>query len=548
MQPFVTRLQPLRTHHRLARPLAALLIACVWLILACVLISAAASDAQAAGPKSRPNIIVVMADDMGFSDAGCYGGEIETPNLDRMAAEGLRFSQFCNYALCGPSRSALMTGLHPHQVGISGWTGLLNDRCVTAFELFKGAGYQTCAVGRLDMVTAENWHEPANISKYVDQYFGSTGHKGPGNYFKDVQFAEFYLNGQEYKLPPEGSYKTDMISNFAADFIADAVTKDEPFFMYVSHYAPHWPLHSKRAEMEKYLDLYEKLGWDEAREARYQRLVKLGLIQPEWPLSPRDPEAGPWQKSEHKAWEASRMAAYAGQVDSLDQSMGQIFDALKKANVEENTLVLFFSDNGASNQVYREVDKPGLPWRTDGTLTRTGNDPSIPVGGPDTFVTAGPAWSNVSNTPFRKHKQSNHEGGIASPLIAWWPKVIQQRGEITHQTAHITDILASCLDIAGIAYPETYHGRKVQPPAGESLLPVFQGETFQQPRTLYWATSGSRAIRAGDWKLVSYKGGPWELYDLAADRTELNDLVKKEPQRAAKMAATFSAWKKSTTP
>ena len=226
----------------------------------------------------QPNIIVIMADDMGYSDLGCYGGEIQTPNLDRLAKEGLRFSQFYNCALCGPSRAALMTGLHPHQVGIFNWTGLLNDRCVTVFELLKGAGYTTCAVGRLDMVTADDWHDPATIGKYVDRCLGSTVHSGPGNYFKAVGSTKFYRDGRPFTLPPDGTYKTDLITDFATDFIAEAAAGDKPFFLYVAHYAPHWPLHAKPADMAKYRDLYRNLGWDDARSRRYRRQVELGLI------------------------------------------------------------------------------------------------------------------------------------------------------------------------------------------------------------------------------------------------------------------------------
>lgn len=490
-----------------------------------------------------PNIILIMADDLGYSDLGCYGSEIQTPNLDRLAAGGLRFSQFYNCALCGPSRSALMTGLHPHQVGIFGWTGLLNDRCTTVFELLKQGGYSTCAVGRLDMVTADNWHDPAIIQRCVDRFHGSTGHTGPGNYFKEVRGTEFCLDGRPFTLPPEGTYKTDLITDFAVDFIAQAATKEQPFFLYVSHYAPHWPLHAKPEDMAKYRDLYRKLGWDEARSRRYKRLVELGLIGAESRLSPRDLRVPAWQDAPNKEWEADRMAAFAGQVDSLDQSVGRIMDALQKAKADDDTLVIFFSDNGASDQAVRQLDKPGKTWRSDGTPTRVGNKPTIPPGGPDTFVTAGPPWSNVSNTPFRKHKQSNHEGGIATPCIAWWPGVIKQAGAISHEPGHITDVTATCLDVAGVTYPEQFRGRRVTPLAGRSLLPDLKGQRIAGPRTLCWATSGSRAVRIGPWKLVSSKRGPWELYNLASDRTELHDLARQDPERAETMAAAFERWR-----
>ena len=238
-----------------------------------LLLTVLAATLLAADPPAaaRPNIIVMMADDMGFSDLGCYGGEIQTPNLDRLAKEGIRFSQFYNCSLCGPSRSALMTGLHPHQVGISQWTGLLNNRCVTVFELLKQAGYATCAVGRLDMVTAENWHEPKNIRVCVDRYFGSTGHQGPGNYFASVRTTAFYRDGKPYSIPA-GGYKTDLITDFAVDFIRDA-DASQPFFLYMAHYAPHWPLHAKPEDIAKYRDLYRQLGWDKVRQQRLERLV-----------------------------------------------------------------------------------------------------------------------------------------------------------------------------------------------------------------------------------------------------------------------------------
>jgi arylsulfatase len=498
--------------------------------------------------RSVPNIVLILADDLGYSDLGCYGGEIQTPNLDRLAAGGVRFSQFYNCALCGPSRAALMSGLHPHQVGIFQWTGLLNDRCVTLFELLKQAGYATCAVGRLDMVTADDWHNPAMIQRYVDRFLGSTGHTGPGNYFKDVRNTQFYRDGRPFSLPPDDTYKTDLITDFAVDFLAEAATKEQPFFLYVAHYAPHWPLHAKPQDMAKYRELYRNRGWDETRSSRYRRLVELGLMGAESRLSPRDHRVPPWQDANHKAWEAERMAAYAGQVDSLDQSVGRIMDALRRAKASDNTLVMFLSDNGASDQAVGALDRPGQTWRVDGTPTQVGNLPTIQPGGPDTFVTAGPAWANVSNVPFRGHKQSNHEGGIATPLIAWWPRVIQPAGAISPEPAHITDILATCLCAAGVEYPAQFHGRRVLPPAGRSLLPVFQGGRIEGPRTLAWATSGCRAIRLGSWKLVSARAGSWELYNLETDRTELKDLASQHPERVEEMAKAFDEWFANASP
>ena len=494
---------------------------------------------MSAAEAQRPNIIVVFADDLGFSDLGCYGGEIQTPNLDRLATEGLRFSQFYNCALCGPSRAALMTGLHPHQVGITNWTGLLTNNCVTLFEMLKRGGYATCAVGRLDMVTAENWHEPENIARHVDRFFGSTGHTGPGNYFANTRNTAFYRDGEPYVIP-EGGYKTDLITDFTVEFLQQR-DKEKPFLLYMAHYAPHWPLHAKEEDIAKYRTLYRELGWDAAREKRLSRLIEKGLLPAGTRLSPRDPRAAAWKDTKHRDWEAERMAVYAAQIDSLDQSVGRIMDTLRATGADQNTLVFFLSDNGASDQAVGQLDKPDRTWRADGVRTRVGNQPDIMPGPGDTFVTAGPAWSNVANAPFRHHKQSNHEGGIASPLIAWWPGVITRQGGISDELSHITDITATIFDVAGVCYPESFKNRDVTPIAGRSLLRVLRGESHQGHDSLCWATSGSKAIRMGDWKLVSFKGQPWELYDLATDRTELNDLAEQQPERVASMAAAFES-------
>jgi arylsulfatase len=518
------------------------LLTVVWAAFAAPRAAHAAAGAAAA---PRPNIVVILADDLGFSDLGCYGGEIRTPHLDRLAARGLRFSQFYNCALCGPSRAALMTGLHPHQVGIFNWTGLLNQRCVTVFELLHGAGYSTYAVGRLDMCTAEKWHDPALIARYVDRFLGSTGHQGPGHYFHAVRNTDFYRDGQPFTLPAEGVYKTDLITDYAVRFIEEAAQKARPFFLYVAQYAPHWPLHAKPEDMARYRQLYSDLGWDAARARRHQRLIELGLIDKQCRLSPRDARVPAWQDARHRDWEAERMAAFAAQVDSLDQSVGRILDALHRTQADTNTLVLFLSDNGASDQgSVGPLDRPGQTWRRDGTPTQFGNQPTIRPGMPDTFVTGGPAWANVSNAPFRQHKATNYEGGIATPLIAWWPRVITQSGAVTDELGHITDIPATCLDVAGVTYPAQFNGRNVLPLAGRSLLPVLRGGRREGHAALCWATSGCRAVRIGSWKLVAGRKGPWELYNLATDRTELNDLARQDPERVAAMAQAFDGWRR----
>lgn len=503
--------------------------------------TAAAAAATSAPAAPRPNLVVILADDLGFSDLGCYGGDIQTPHLDRLAAEGLRFSQFYNCALCGPSRAALMTGIHPHQAGILDWTGLLNDRCVTLFELLKPAGYATAAVGRLDMVTSENWHEPARLGEVLDRSFGTTGHQGPGNYFKDVRNTDFFEDGRPYSIP-EGGYKTDLITDFAVGFIREA-RRDQPFFLYLAHYAPHWPLHARPEDIARYRARYREMGWDRARAERLARSIDAGVLPAGTRLSPRDRRAGPWEDARHPDWEAERMAVYAAQIDCLDRNVGRVMAALAETGADRNTLVLFLSDNGAADTAVGSLDKPGRTWRSDGTPTRSGNRPDIQPGPADHFVTAGPAWSNVANAPFRQHKRTAYEGGIASPLIAWWPGVIRTGGAVTGELTHLTDLPATLLEAAGVAYPRTHRGRTLAPAAGRSLLPLWREGRRSGHEFLCWEVSGHRAVREGSWKLVAAPGKPWELYDLSRDRTELDDLSGEHPDRVAQMAARFAAWR-----
>jgi arylsulfatase A-like enzyme len=497
----------------------------------------------AAMAAERPNIVVFLADDLGFSDLGCYGGEIKTPNLDRMAAEGLRFTNFYNCALCGPSRAALMTGLHPHQTGISNWTGLLNERCVTAFELLKGAGYATCAVGRLDMTTSRVWHEPPNLSRVLDRYLGSTGHQGPGNYFADVRLNASYRDGEPFSIP-KGGYKTDYITDFAVEFIREQ-KKERPFFIYLAHYAPHWPLHAKEADIAKYRALYRRLGWERARSDRHQRTLALGLIPPGTRLAMADPRVKPWAASPNQDWEAERMAVFAAQVDCLDQNVGRVMDALKETGADRDTLVFFLSDNGASDTGGGGVlDKKDQTWRVDGTPTRSGNRPDIWPGPADTFVTAGPAWSNVSNAPFRNHKRSAYEGGIASPLIVRWPAEIDKGGGLSAELSHITDVTATILDAAGATYPPEYDGRKIAPIEGRSLLPLLRDGKREGHPHLCWSISGHRAVREGDWKLVAAPDKAWELFDLSRDRAELDDVTASHPEIVARLAKLHEEFSK----
>ncbi len=513
-----------------------------------VIAVAVAFLAQADGTRGsqRPNIVLIMADDMGYSDIGCYGGEIRTPNIDRLARGGLRFSQFYNNALCGPTRASLMTGLYCQQVGVQGWTGVLNDRCATIPELLKQAGYSALVVGRLDMTTSGGWYDPERAAQHLDRFFGTGGKPGsygPGHYFKPVRTQKFFCNGEEHVFPPDATfYKTDLYTDYAVEFIDEAAGGDKPFFLYAAHSAPHWPLHAKEPDVAKYRDFYAQAGWDQLRRERYRRVLQEGLVDDSLPMTPRDPVVPPWLEAEHREWEAERMAAYAAQIDCLDQNVGRLLEAINRAGVEKNTLVLFLSDNGSSHQAWgRDLDKPDNPWRLDGTPTPVGNSPTV-MPTVDTFVTAGPPWANVSNTPFRGYKAGCYEGGIATPLVAYWPNVIEQGNLITHQPGHIVDVMATCLDLAGTEYPKRFLDRDLQPLVGKSLLPIFEGDTRDEHDSLCWNVSGSRAVRMGRWKLVAAKGKPWELYDLEADRTEMDNLADTQPERVNKMSDAYRLW------
>lgn len=509
--------------------------------LSILFVTALHAPPAAAHANERPNIVVIMADDLGFSDVGCYGGEIETPNIDRLAARGLRFTQFYNCAVCGTTRASLLTGLYHHQLGIRNWTGTINDNGVLFTELLSAAGYHTMMVGKWDgSVPAEK--------RGIDRFFGFNT-LGPVSYFNEVVSSPFYLNGQRWKVPDEGFFITDALTDYAVKFVEEAATLDKPFFLYSANIAPHWPLHAPEDEIAKYRERYRKAGWDTLRKQRYRRQVEMGLIDAKYALAPRDAKIPAWESVKHKDWQAERMAAYAAQIDRLDQNIGRILKAIEKAGAWDNTVIMFLSDNGPSDQ--QGYNRPetlnnyrgrGL-WRTDGTKMIAGNQPSIRPGVEGHFTCYGPEWANVSNVPFRQYKIRSHEGGIATPLIVHWPAKIKKAG-ITHEVGHVMDIAATCLDLAGAEYPRQWKGKPRLPLEGKTLRPIFETGTRQGHDELFWEFAGHRAVRMGQWKLVALKGKPWELYNLEADRTELHDLIDAQAQRADEMKTAWNAWAK----
>jgi arylsulfatase len=460
---------------------------------------------------------------MGFSDIGCYGSEIATPNLNRLASQGVRFTHFRNTARCCPSRSSLLTGLYAHQAGVGlmvedrgrpGYQGYLNDRCATLAEVLRPAGYRTLMSGK--------WHVGENrphwpTDRGFEKYFGLIS--GACNYFRLDEGRQMALDDKPWTPPDDGSfYMTDAIADHAVDHLDKFGRGPQPFFLYTAFTAPHYPLHARPQDIAKYEGTYMK-GWDVLRRERHHRMIEMGIVDKRWPLTPRDSEVPAWDTvADKRAWDR-RMAVYAAQIDRLDFGIGRILQKLREIGAEDSTLVLFLADNGGCAEVV-DQGKPG-----------------VPPGLPDSFLSYGVPWANASNTPFRLYKRWVHEGGVATPFIARWPSVIKQKNTLTHETGHLIDIMATAVDISGAKYP----GAPIQPMEGRSLLPVFQGKSIGD-RKLYWEHMGNRAALDGKWKLVSRDPGNWELYDLEADRTEMNDLAARMPDKTNQLIGAYSSW------
>lgn len=496
--------------------------------------------------QGRPNIVLILNDDMGFSDIGCYGGEVQTPNLDALAANGLRYTQFYNTARCCPSCASLLTGLHPHQadVGdmvsddeIDGYRGDLNPNTVTIAEALKASGYAAYMSGK--------WHVTRHIEpngpkhswpcqRGVDDFYGIL--TGAASYYQPRT-----LTRNNEAIDPEGDnyFFTDAISDEAARQIREHSGRksDTPFFQYVAYTAPHWPLHAHADDIAKYKGRFDA-GWDKLREERLDRMIDMGIIHENWRLRGRDPNVGPWEVQENKQWEARRMEVYAAQIDRMDQGIGRIVQALKESGQFENTVIVFLADNGgcaedlgggSESWVKKLVERHpyvGTLTTRDGRDVRFGNYPDIMPGSEDTYCSYGAPWANVSNTPFRFYKHWIHEGGLSTPFIAHWPVGIEAKGALRHQAAQLPDVMATFLDLAGVDYPETYEGKTIKPLEGFSMVPTFTDQPFSR-EVLCWEHHGNRGARKGKWKLVAQMHKDWELYDMEEDRSELNHLAAK---------------------
>ena len=492
----------------------------------------------------RPNIVLIMADDMGFSDLGFMGSGIETPNIDRLSDEGLTFNHFYNTGRCCPTRASLLTGLYAHNTGLGwmtvsnlgepGYTGDMNNQSITIAQALKQADYATYMTGKLHIMYDEymkpdgpkhNWP----LQRGFDRYYGHLS--GGGGYFNPGTLT---YNNERLDVP-DNFYLTTAITDSTVSFLEDHFNKqaERPFFFYVAYYAPHRPLHALQKDVAKYRGKFMD-GWDAHRQKRYQKLKEIGFIDTDWSLTERDASVPAWETlsiEEKQIWDA-RMAVYAAQIDCMDQGIGKIINTIEKQCALDNTLIFFMSDNGGcaesqgGNLSLDELpmlgsEKPAHSYRTN--------------------------WANVSNTPFRMYKHYNHEGGIATPMIMHWPGRIKMKGLITSQVGHVIDIMPTILDIAGVKYPSIYEGNSIHPVQGKSLLDVLDGESFDRG-PIFFEHEAHRAVIEGNWKLVAlgrrnapYEG-LWELYDLSADRTETNNLVDANPEKAEKLRILWENW------
>ena len=501
---------------------------------------------------ARPNFVFILSDDMGYSDLGCYGGEIRTPNLDALAKDGLRFRNFYNNPMCCPTRASFLSGLYPHQAGMGAMTsnrgtpayrGQLGERCVTMAQVLKSAGYQTYLSGKWHLTQIDdrsNWP----CQRGFDHFYGILG--GAASFY-----APAYLKrnnddaSADFKNNPD-YYFTDAISDTAVDYIERAARSDQPFFLYVSYTAAHWPLHARDEDIARYKGRYSA-GWDALRQERYQRMKKLGVIDDSIPLSPRDPSTPSWEKAGDKEWQQRRMEVYAAQVTVMDEGIGRIVKALKETGEFDDTLTCFFIDNGACHVEYGPK-RAGyyLPTKTrSGGTMIPGNLPKVMPGPENTYQSYGKEWANAGNTPFRFYKSYAHEGGVRTPLIVHWPERIPGNAW-TNTVGHVIDLLPTALELSGATYPREHGGETLWPLEGSSLTTVFKNPAAKSsPRTIFWEHGGKRAVRDGDWKAVALGNKkPWELYNLKNDPSELRDLAASEKERLTQLTAKYQAWSK----
>lgn len=508
-------------------------------------------------PVNSPNIILILADDMGYSDLGIMGSEIKTPNIDRMAKAGQLYTSMYNCARCCPTRASLLTGLYPHKAGIGHMTanygspayqGYLRNDAVTLAEVLRLAGYKTLMSGKwhvggpYDPREADIWTpgevgQPTPRQRGFDRFFGTLD--GAGSFFYPHYIEE---DDRRVEIEAEDFYMTDAVTDKAIEMIGQSVGEQKPFFLYLAYTAPHWPLQAHQEGIWKYRGKYQK-GWDYLRTARHEEMLGRGLLEGKWDISPRDPDATAWNDSGYHDWEDSRMATYAAMVDRMDHGIGRVMNSLGQLGIANDTLILFLSDNGGCAEFMAEdgwaESYPDVGF--DGQKIVSGNIPYFTPGPGTTFQSYDVAWSNVSNVPFRMHKTWVHEGGISTPMVAYWPNGIKPN-EVIHQARHVTDIMPTILDVSGAQYPNDFDGHGIQKLDGESLLPLFQNSYAERQQPIFWEHEGNCAVRMGDWKLVKEFGKDWELYNMRIDRTELFNLRQRNPSKAELMIKEFENW------
>ncbi len=479
----------------------------------------------------RPNIVVILTDDMGFSDLGCFGGEIETPHLDRLASGGLRFTEFYNTARCWPTRATLMSGRYSDGLGPSQ---------VTVAEVLRQVGYQTAMVGKWHLGLDPKKNGP--VQRGFDLFYGTLSGAGsfwdPPHLVRQTEFVD--RDGADY-------YYTDKIGVEAALQIERLAQSDRPFFQYVAFTAAHWPLHAPEETVQKYIKCYER-GWDQLRQDRYARLLELGIIDlARWPLPEKEPSVVPWETVSHKAWHVRNMALYAAMVEHMDRAVGRMVAALRDTNKLNNTLILYCHDNGAcsehlSGDAWSTARNVIAKAKARGESIAVGDHYDVPMGGPATFGSVGRHWAHAQNTPLRRFKANVHNGGVVTPAIVHWPAGLRLApGSLTEERGHVVDLMATCLELGGATYPSHFRGQLIEPHESRSLAPILRGETLSRDYAYLFRHGGTHAVVQGDYKIVREGRRAWALYNLVNNRTETIDLALSEPERVARMETIWNA-------
>lgn len=482
---------------------------------------------------ARPNFVVIVCDDIGYSDFGCYGGEIPTSNIDKIGENGIRFTDFHTESMCAPTRAALLTG----QYHIRGYN---SGRNVTIAEALSSANYRSSAVGKWHNVGEPSRDRTAPLKRGFDNFFGTP--LGCGSFFAPLTLSRDGKPAEHEWKQNKDFYYTDAISDNAVKYIRET-PKGTPLFLYTAYTAAHWPLHAFSEDIEKQKGKYA-IGWDKLRVQRLKRMKKLGVVKLNTPLSPRHPNVPAWEDEIHKEWQQRRMEVYAAQIFRMDQGIGRISKALEEAGRLENTLIMVLSDNGGCHVEYKQSRKGSFLNKEtrDGQPIKAGNRPDVMPGSEDTWQSYGYGWANASNTPFRMFKQYEHEGGTRVPLIVQWPKVIKKGGRIVDLVCHVIDIMPTILDASGVEYTKIGKGRQAAPVDGKSMMPILRGEKFESHDVLFWKFAHGRAVRLGKWKLVNIDRKPWELYDLEADPVELVNLAQNHPEKVVHLSKLWENW------